>query len=89
MQFINTTIHIIAQSKWNLLTQNLSSYIDFNKKNYKEDPKFKVDDNIRILKYKKYFAEGCIPNWFEEVFVIKKVKNAVLWTYAISNLISE
>ena len=26
------------------------------------------------------------PNWSEEVFVIKKVKNAVSWTYVINDL---
>ena len=29
-----------------------STYIDFNKKNNKEGPKFKVDDKVTILKYK-------------------------------------
>ena len=27
-----------------------------------------------------------MPNWSEEVFVIKKVKNNVLWTYIINDL---
>ena len=31
-------------------------------------------------------AKGYVPNWYEEVFVIKKVKNIVHWTYVISNL---
>ena len=29
------------------------------------------------LKYKNIFAKGKVPNWSEEVFVIKKVKNIV------------
>ena len=29
-----------------------STYIDFNKENNKEGPKFKVDDHVRISKYK-------------------------------------
>ena len=29
---------------------------------------------------KKIFSKACTPNWSEEVFVIKKVKNAVPWT---------
>ena len=29
-----------------------STYIDFNKKNNKDDPKFEVDDHVRISKYK-------------------------------------
>ena len=32
------------------------------------------------------FTKGYTPNWSEEVFVIKKVKNTVPWTYAIDNL---
>ena len=30
-----------------------------------------------------------MPNWSEEVFVIKKVKNTVLWTYVINDLNDE
>ena len=42
-----------------------------------KDPKFKVGDIVRISKYKNIFAKGYGPNWSEEVFVIKKVKNTV------------
>ena len=28
--------------------------------------------------------KGCTPNWSEEVFVIRKVKNTMPWTYIIS-----
>ena len=30
-----------------------------------------------------------MPNWFEEVFAIKKVKNTVPWTYIINDLNDE
>ena len=43
---------------------------------------------MKILKYKNIFAEGYTPNW-SEVFVIKNVKNTVLWTYVIEDLNSE
>ena len=36
-----------------------------------------------MSKYKNIFAEGRVPNWSEEVFVIKKFKNIVSWTYVI------
>ena len=58
-----------------------SMYIDFNKENYKEDLKFKIDGNVRISKYKNVFAKGYVPNTSEEFFVIRKVKNTFLWTY--------
>ena len=47
-------------------------YIDFNKENNKESPKFKIFNNVRISKYKKIFAKGYVPNWSEEVFEIIK-----------------
>ena len=51
-----------------------------------KEPKFKVGDHVRISKYKNIFAKGYTPNWSEEVFVIKKVKNTVPWTYIINDL---
>ena len=51
---------------------------EFNDKN----PKFKISDNVRISKYKNVFAKGDISDW-SEGFVIKKVKNAVTWTYLL------
>ena len=30
-----------------------------------------------MSKYKNNFAKGYVPNWSEDVFVIKKVKNTV------------
>ena len=42
-----------------------------------------------LTKYKNIFAKGYTPNWYEEVFVIKKVKNTAPWTYVINNLSGE
>ena len=39
---------------------------------------------MRISRYKNVFAKGYVSNRSEEVFVIKKVKNNVLWTNVIS-----
>ena len=66
-----------------------TTYFDFNKENNKEGPKFKVGNNVRISKYKNIFAKGYVPNWPEEVFVIKKFKNTVPWTYVVSGLNGE
>ena len=52
----------------------------------KNNPKFEVGDNVRISKYKNFFAKGYTLNWSEEVFVINKIKNTAPWTYAISDL---
>ena len=57
-----------------------SAYIDSSKKPNDEDTKFKMGDIVGISKYKNIFAKSHVPNWFEEVFVIMKVKNTVPWT---------
>ena len=61
-------------------------YINTDKEINNKDPKLKVGDHVRISKYKNIFAKDYTPNWSEEVFVIKKVKNTVLWTYVINDL---
>ena len=66
-----------------------NTYIDFKKDVNDKDPKFKVGDNVRISKYKNIFAKRYTPNCSEEVFVIKKVKNTVPWTYVINDLNGE
>ena len=68
---------------------NDNTYIDFGKEVNDNDPKFKVGDHVRISKCKNIFAKGYAPNWSEEVFVIKKIKNTVPWTYVIDDLNSE
>ena len=64
-------------------------YPEYNENPNKKDPKFKVGDNVWILKYKNIFAKGYTPNWSEEVFIIKKIKNTVPWTYWINDLNGE
>ena len=61
-----------------------SMYIDFNKENIMEGCKCKVDYHVRIFKY--IFVKDYIPNWSEEVYMIKKVKNSASWTCVISDL---
>ena len=51
-----------------------STYIEPNKEINYQDPKFKIGDIVTISKYKNIFAKGYVPNWSEEVFVLKKVK---------------
>ena len=55
-----------------------STYIESSKEINYENPKYKIGDIVRISKYKNIFAKGYVPNYSEEVFVIKKVKNTVI-----------
>ena len=66
-----------------------NAYIDSNKKVNDKDSKFKVGDHVRISKYKNIFAKGYTPNWSEKVFVIKRIKNSVPWTYVVNDLNSD
>ena len=66
-----------------------NAYIDFKKEINDQDHKFKVGDRVRISKYKNIFAKRYMPNWSEEIFVIKKIKNTVRWTYVINDLNGE
>ena len=49
-----------------------NTYIDSKKEIHYRDPKFKIGDIVRISKYEKIFAKCYVPNWSEDVFVIKK-----------------
>ena len=62
-----------------------STHIDSSNEINDKDPKFKIGDIVRISKYKSFSAKGYLPNWSEEVFVIKKFKNTIPWTYVISD----
>ena len=66
-----------------------NTYIGFKKEVNDKNPKFKVGDRVRISKYKNIFAKGYMPNSSEEIFIIKKIKNTVPWTYVLNDLIGE
>ena len=56
-----------------------NTYIDSSKEINDKDLKFRKGDIVRISKYKNSFAKGYTPNWSEEAFVVKKIKNTVPW----------
>ena len=77
---MNTTIHNNVK---------VNAYFDSSKGVNDKDPRFKVRDHVKISKYKNIFAKVYTPNWSQEVFVIKEVKNTVSWTYVIDNFNGE
>ena len=83
----NNTYHTTIKMKPIDVKDN--TYINTSKEINNKNPKFKVGDRVRISKYKNIFAKGYMPNWSEEVVVIKKVKNTVPWTYVINDLNGE
>ena len=83
----NNTYH--AKTKMKPIDVKDNTYINADKEINNKDPKFKVGDHVRISKYKNIFAKGYMPNWSEQVFVVKKVKNTVPRTYVINDLNGE
>ena len=71
----NNTYHATIKMKPINVKDNM--YINTSKEINNNDPKFKVADYVTISKYKNIFAKGYMPNWSEEVFIIKKVKNTI------------
>ena len=80
----NNTIHRTIKMKPIGVTGD--SYVEYNKEFNKKDPKLKVNDQVRISKYKNIFAKGNVPNSSEEVFIVNEIKNTVPWTYTINDL---
>ena len=59
----NNTVHRTIKMK--PMDVKSDSYAKYNEDSNKKDPKFKVDDHVRISKYKNIFAKGYAPNWSE------------------------
>ena len=80
----NNTYHKAIKMK--AIDAKSDSFAEYNEESNEKDPKYKVSDHVRISKYKNSFGKGYAPNWSEELFVVKKIKNTVPWTYEISDL---
>ena len=87
MDEYNNTYHTTIKMKPINVKDN--TYVNADKEINNKDPKFKVGDHVRISKEYHILAKEYMPNWSEEVFVIKKVKNTVPWTYGINDLNGE
>ena len=83
----NNTVHRTIKMKPINVTND--SFAEHNEDFNKKGPKYKVNNHVRISKYKNIFAKGYVPNWSEEVFIVNEIKNTVPWTYTISNLNGE
>ena len=83
----NNTYHsTIKMKSIDVKDNNFTKYIE---ESNEKDPKFKIGDHVRISKYQNIFAKGYTLNWSEEIFIVKKIKNTVPWTFEISDLNEE
>ena len=83
----NNTWHSLIKMKPKDVTND--SFAEYIEESNKKDPKFKVGDHVRISKYTNIFAKLYTPEEIEEIFVVKKIKDIVPWTYVISDLNGE
>ena len=82
-QYNNTYHHSINKKPINADYSALTEKTEMNSK----DPKFKVNDRVRITKYKNIFRKGYTENWSREVFIIDSFLKTNRWTYKIKDLI--
>ena len=54
-----------------------------------KNPKFKVNDRVRITKYMSIFSKGYTENWSRKIFVFDSVLKTNPWTYKIKDLNGE
>ena len=67
----------------------LCTCINIDKEVNDKDPKFNVGDHVRTSTYKNIFPKSYTPNWSEETFVIKEIKNIFPWSHVINDLNDE
>ena len=81
-QYNNTYHHSIGKKSIDADYSDLTEEIDTNP----EAPKFKINDRVRITKYKNIFSKGYTENWSSEIFIINSVLKTNPWTYKIKDL---
>ena len=81
-------VHLIYHStiKMKLVDVKSSTYVDSSKEINDKDPKFKIWDTVNISKSKNILAKGSTPNWSEQIFVIKKIKNTATWKFVSNDI---
>ena len=84
-QYSNTYHHSINKKPINADYSALTEKIEMNHK----APKLKVNDRVRITKYKNIFSKGYTENWSREIFIIDSVLKTNPWTYKLKDLNGE
>ena len=82
----NNTKHSTIKMKPIDVKNNKRVYID---EHNEKSSRFKVNDRVRIYKFKKIFAKGYTPNWSKEIFIVDKRNDTVPYTYNLKDLNDE
>uniref|UniRef100_A0A2S2NVE3 Chromo domain-containing protein n=1 Tax=Schizaphis graminum TaxID=13262 RepID=A0A2S2NVE3_SCHGA len=65
-------------------TSKIKSNVQIYNKTFHK-PKLKINDKVRISKYKHIFSKGYTPNWTTEIFTISKVLHTNPVTYQLKD----
>ena len=84
-QYNNTYHHSINKKPINANYSALTQNIEMNSR----APKFKVNDTVRITKYKNIFSKCYTENWSREIFIVDSVLKPNPWAYKIKDLNGE
>ena len=85
-EYNNTKHNTIKMKPVDVKDGNKRIYID---ENNKIDSRFKIDDRVRISKFKNIFANGYTPNWSREIFIANKINDTVPYTCNLKDLNEE
>ena len=75
-QYNNTYHHSINKKPINADYSALTEKIETNLK----APEFKVNESVKITKYKNIFSKGYTENWSREIFINNSVLKTNPWT---------
>ena len=85
-EYDNAKHNTIKMKPKDVGNNNKRVYID---EHNEKRSRFKVDDRVRISKFKNIFAKGYTPSWSREIFIVNKINDTVPYTYNIKDLNDE
>ena len=74
---------ILMQS---VIAERFNSVLTEKTETSSKAPEFKVNDRLRITKYKNIFSKDYTENWSREIFIIDSVLKTNSWTYKIKDI---
>ena len=85
-KYNNTKHSTIKMKPIDVRDNNKIVYID---EHNEKRSRFKVNDKVRISKFKNIFSKGYTPNWSKEIFIVDKINDIVPYTYNLKDLNDE
>ena len=85
-EYNNTKHNIIKMKPIDVGDNYKKVYID---EHNEKDSRFKVDDRVRISKFKNIFTKGYTPNWSTEIFIVDNVNDTAPYTFNLKDLNGE